>query len=82
MENNDECKCCKLLKKDIEMLIEEVRDFKKTCSRMDNHISSVETVYSIVRKPLGYLFGGMSSMFNRNELPQIESTESTESTES
>ena len=74
-QQKNECKCCTQLRKDIQILIKEVRQLKRTCSRMDGHISSVENVYNVVRRPLGYFLGGVNYMLNRNELPEIESSQ-------
>jgi len=35
-------------------LVHEVNELKKTCSRMDNHISFVENTYNIIRHPLNW----------------------------
>ena len=45
----------KHLRKDIQNLTQEVLKLQKICSRMDNHISFINSVYSSVRTPLEYI---------------------------
>ena len=44
---------------------QEIRDLKKTCSKMDNHVEFVESVYETVRAPVSWILSkvpGRSSL--------------------
>ncbi len=74
MEEKNCCKCNELLS-EIKVLVSEVQQLKKTCNRMDEHISFVQSTYNIVRQPASYVLNRVSSFMGLNsspELPEIE----------
>lgn len=52
------------LKQEMILLREEINKLTKTCGRMDDHISFVETTYNVVRSPLSTLIRCIGSSRN------------------
>lgn len=59
---------------EIAALREDVRDLKRICRRMDDHITFVNGTYSAVRRPMTWVFGRINRMMGLGgvELPQIK----------
>lgn len=62
----------KLLRNDVQLLTEIVQKLSLSCSKMDEHISFVEGVYSVVRTPANYIKGKIDRLMGKEtiELPE------------
>jgi len=59
-----------MVRRELATLATEIRELRKTCGRMDNHISFVERIYNTFRAPLEYIRTRLSR--ESDTLPQIE----------
>lgn len=65
----------KHLRQDIKELINEIKKLTSSCSRMDEHITFVNGVYTTVRNPVSFMFNKVRRIMGKNEeivLPQIK----------
>ena len=63
------------LLREIAALREDIRTLQRTCRRMDDHITFVNSTYSAVRSPLSWVFTRINYMMgleNGSALPQIK----------
>lgn len=58
------------LKMEISLLRQDIRQLIRTCSRMDEHISFVDGVYTTVKKPMEFIVNKLT--FTQNTLPALE----------
>jgi hypothetical protein len=64
-----------MLKLEIKTLNNKMDELIKICGKMDNHITNVENVYTIVRKPFSYITTNINKMIGNeknNELPEFK----------
>lgn len=63
------------LRREIAALRTDVRDLRKVCSRMDDHITFVNGTYNAVRSPMSWIFARVNRMMGvagPADLPRIE----------
>lgn len=65
--------CVKDMREEVKQLREEIKDLKRTCGRMDGHISSVEKVMDTAKAPALYLYGKYQKMVGQTapKLPEV-----------
>jgi hypothetical protein len=63
------------LREHIQLLTNEIKNLTSSCSRMDDHITFVNGVYTSVRHPVSYMFNKVRRIMGKSEdvdLPQIK----------
>jgi len=59
------------LRKEVQELKEIILKLNQTCSRMDNHIDFVETVYASIRLPLEYIRKRLSFLTEESQVTSL-----------
>ena len=62
-----------------ELLFQEVKGLKETCSRMDNHISFVEKTYNILIHPMNWFINTWYNVYGYLRFSKVDSLEYHES---
>jgi len=65
----------KALREDMKLLTDEIKKLTSSCSRMDDHITFVNGVYTSVRHPVSFMFNKVRRIMGKSEqidLPQIK----------
>jgi len=65
--------CVQDMREEVKLMREEIKDLKRTCGRMDGHISSVETVLDAAKAPALYLYGKYQRLVGQSapNLPEV-----------